>query len=72
MPALLGLCIRQKLLLVLPQRFHSRIFLQIAEGAHINENEINRQLRDKERCLAACEKENIRRMIDNLIFPEDD
>ena len=67
LPAVLGLCIREKLLRVLPQRFHSRIFISVAAGKHQNERDINRQLRDKERCLAAVERRNLRDMIEKCI-----
>ena len=71
LPAVLGLCIREKLLRVLPLRFHSRIFVSVATGKHNNENDINRQLRDKERCLAAVERKAIREMIDRCIEEDD-
>lgn len=67
LPAVLGLCIRERLLQVLPQRFHSKIFITVARGKHIQEDSINRQLRDKERCLAALERRNIRTMIEDCI-----
>ena len=71
MPAILGLCIRERLLRVLPQRFHSKIFVKVAKGKHDNEHAINRQLRDKERCLAALEKDNVRNIIENCIRFDD-
>jgi len=72
LPAVLGLCIREKLLRVLPQRFHSKIFITVAKGKHINEDSINRQLRDKERCLAAIERKNLHDMIERCIACEVD
>lgn len=68
LPAILGLCIREKLLRVLPLRFLSKIFVSVAKGKHDNEDSINRQLRDKERCLAALEKEQLRNMVENCIY----
>jgi metal-sulfur cluster biosynthetic enzyme len=71
LPAVLGLCIREKLLRVLPLRFHSKIRVSCAAGKHIYEESINRQLRDKERCLAAVERRNLREMIDRCISNTD-
>jgi metal-sulfur cluster biosynthetic enzyme len=69
MPAILGLCLREQLLRVLPMRFHSRIRVTVAAGKHQNENLINRQLRDKERCLAAMERHELRSTIYRCIDP---
>ena len=69
LPAILGLCIREKLQRVLPLRFHSKIYIKCAPGKHIQEESINRQLSDKERCLAAVEKPSLRNMINNCIKP---
>ncbi|OHT04020.1 hypothetical protein TRFO_28561 [Tritrichomonas foetus] len=68
LPAILGLCIREKLLRVLPLRFHSKIHISVASGTHDNEVSINRQLRDKERCLAALERKNLLDMIERCIY----
>lgn len=68
LPAILGLCIREKLLRVLPLRFHSKIHISVAKGKHENEESINRQLRDKERCLAALERSTLRDMIEKCIY----
>jgi metal-sulfur cluster biosynthetic enzyme len=65
--AVLGLCIREKLIRVLPLRFHSKLRIKVALGTHIEEDAVNRQLRDKERCLAAVERRNIRDMIGQCI-----
>jgi metal-sulfur cluster biosynthetic enzyme len=71
LPAVLGLCIREKLLRVLPLRFHSKIRITVAPGKHQLEDSINRQLRDKERCLAAMERKNLRDMIEKCIANEE-
>lgn len=71
LPAILGLCIRERLMRVLPQRFHSKIYITVARGKHIQEDSINRQLRDKERCLAAVERKNLRDMIERCIACEE-
>ena len=70
LPAILGLCIREKLLRVLPLRFHSKIHISVARGTHDTEESINRQLRDKERCLAALERKNLRDKIEECIYNE--
>lgn len=55
MATLIGLCIRVKLVMVLPRRF--AIQVRIREGTHNSENAINKQLADKERVMAAIENE---------------
>ncbi|KAJ1914280.1 Cytosolic iron-sulfur assembly component 2B [Mycoemilia scoparia] len=53
MATLIGLCIRVRLLRSLPERF--KIDIKIAEGTHQSEEEVNKQLNDKERVAAALE-----------------
>lgn len=67
LPAILGLAIREKLLRVLPLRFHSKLHIVCAQGKHEQEDSINRQLRDKERCLAALERSALRNMVEKCI-----
>jgi bisphosphoglycerate-dependent phosphoglycerate mutase len=62
-----GLCIREKLTRMLPKRFHSKIFVTIAEGTYFLEETINRQLRDKEQCLVEMGKDSIRCMVDSCL-----
>lgn len=50
---LIGLGIRVRLERCLPPRFRIRIFIK--EGTHQSENQVNKQLNDKERVAAACE-----------------
>ena len=50
---LIGLMIRVKLLRYLPSCI--KIFIKIQEGAHYQEEDINKQLNDKERVAAAME-----------------
>ena len=54
MATLIGLCLSVKLLRSLPSKFKLRV--AIAPGAHASEDEINKQLADKERVAAALEK----------------
>jgi metal-sulfur cluster biosynthetic enzyme len=57
MATLIGLCIKVKLSLVLPRRFHLRVVIR--EGSHQSEHSINKQLADKERVAAAIENEQL-------------
>jgi len=57
MATLIGLSIRVKLLRSLPSRF--KVDVQIAPGAHVSEQAINKQLADKERVAAALENNHL-------------
>ncbi|KAG7191777.1 uncharacterized protein KQ657_002742 [Scheffersomyces spartinae] len=54
---LIGLGIRVRLERCLPPRFRIRILIK--EGTHQSENQVNKQLNDKERVAAACENEQL-------------
>lgn len=54
---LIGLGIRVRLDRCLPPRFRIRILVK--EGTHQSENQVNKQLNDKERVAAACENEQL-------------
>lgn len=54
---LIGLGIRVRLERSLPPRFRIRIFIK--EGTHQSENQVNKQLNDKERVAAACENDQL-------------
>ncbi|KAJ1843282.1 MIP18 protein galla-2 [Coemansia sp. RSA 1722] len=53
MAALIGLCIRVRLLRSLPERF--KVDIKVREGTHQSEVQVNKQLNDKERVAAALE-----------------
>ncbi|KAJ1864854.1 hypothetical protein LPJ73_000170 [Coemansia sp. RSA 2703] len=53
MAALIGLCIRVRLLRSLPERF--KVDIKVREGTHQSETHVNKQLNDKERVAAALE-----------------
>lgn len=53
MATLIGLCIRVRLERSLPSSY--RIDINVKEGSHQSENQVNKQLNDKERVAAACE-----------------
>lgn len=57
MATLIGLMIRVKLHRSLPTRFKVDVFIE--EGKHEQQAEINKQLNDKERVLAALENANL-------------
>lgn len=54
---LIGLGIRVRLERCLPPRFRIRILIK--EGTHQSENQVNKQLNDKERVAAACENDQL-------------
>nr|VZI08781.1 unnamed protein product [Spirometra erinaceieuropaei] len=58
---LIGLSIKVKLLRSLPSRFKVRV--EIAAGTHETEQDINKQLADKERVAAAMENPNLAKMV---------
>ena len=57
MATLIGLSLRAKLARSLPTRF--KIDVRICEGTHVNEQQVNKQLNDKERVAAALENKNL-------------
>ena len=61
MATLIGLMIRVKLFRALPSRF--KVDVRIEKGKHDNEQEINKQLNDKERVLAALENPGLTTMV---------
>ncbi|TGZ32450.1 Uncharacterized protein DBV15_04891 [Temnothorax longispinosus] len=66
---LIGLCIRIKL-----ERHLSALFkldIYIKKGAHSTEQEINKQINDKERIAAAMENPNLRELVEKCILEED-
>ncbi|KAL6784474.1 hypothetical protein ACKKBG_A01945 [Auxenochlorella protothecoides x Auxenochlorella symbiontica] len=65
MATLIGLCIRVKLLRVLPTRF--KVDIVLAPGSHDSEAAVNKQLGDKERVAAALENPNLLEMVNACI-----
>lgn len=63
---LIGLCIRTKLNRELPEDW-SKIDIFIKEGTHETEQEINKQINDKERVAAAMENPNLARTVEECI-----
>ncbi|KNH03800.1 MIP18 family protein [Perkinsela sp. CCAP 1560/4] len=65
MAALIGLCIRVKLMRTLPRCLKIKIY--ITEGTHNQEESVNKQLNDKERVAAALENPNLLRLINSCL-----
>ena len=62
-----GLSIKAKLARSLPARFRTEVY--IPDGAHSTPDQINKQLRDKERVCAALENPSILHMVDKSLAP---
>lgn len=62
---LIGLGIRVRLERCLPPRFRIRILIK--EGTHQLENQVNKQLNDKERVAAACENNQLLSVISQML-----
>ncbi len=67
MATLIGLCIRVKLLRVLPARF--KVIIEIYPGTHQSEVAVNKQLNDKERVAAALENNHLLSVVNKCISP---
>ena len=63
MVTLIGLMIRVKLLRSLPSTY--KVDLMIEKGKHEQEIEVNKQLNDKERVIAALEQPRLLTMVNN-------
>nr|XP_060611396.1 cytosolic iron-sulfur assembly component 2A [Anolis sagrei ordinatus] len=66
---LIGLCLRIKLQRCLPFKHKLEIF--ISEGAHSIEEDINKQINDKERVAAAMENPNLREIVEQCVLEPD-
>ncbi|EJS43475.1 YHR122W [Saccharomyces arboricola H-6] len=62
---LIGLGIRVRLERSLPPRF--RITILLKKGTHDSENQVNKQLNDKERVAAACENEQLLGVVSKML-----
>jgi hypothetical protein len=65
MATLIGLCIRVKLLRSLPGRF--KVDIRVTPGTHASEDQVNKQLNDKERVAAALENAQLLEVVNNCI-----
>ncbi|KAM9953498.1 hypothetical protein ACTFIW_006860 [Dictyostelium discoideum] len=65
----IALCIREKIKEYLPKR--SKIEIYIKKGTHQTEDEINKQINDKERIIAALENPEIFQLVKKCIKEDD-
>ncbi|EGV93976.1 UPF0195 protein FAM96A [Cricetulus griseus] len=63
---LIGLCLRVKLQQCLPIKHKLEIY--ISEGTHSKEEDINKQINDKERVTAAMENPNLQKILEQCIL----
>ncbi|KAF6129358.1 cytosolic iron-sulfur assembly component 2A [Phyllostomus discolor] len=66
---LIGLCLRVKLQRCLP--FKHKLEIYISEGTHSTEEDINKQINDKERVAAAMENPNLREIVEQCVLEPD-
>ncbi|XP_048829493.1 cytosolic iron-sulfur assembly component 2A [Brienomyrus brachyistius] len=67
---LIGLCLQVKLQRCLP--FKHKLEIYISEGTHSTEEDINKQINDKERVAAAMENPTLCEMVEQCILEPDD
>ncbi|XDV53541.1 hypothetical protein PO909_022017 [Leuciscus waleckii] len=67
---LIGLCLQVKLQRCLP--FKHKLEIYITEGTHSTEEDINKQINDKERVAAAMENPNLREIVEQCVTEPDD
>lgn len=65
---LIGLCLRMKLERCWNKKFKLDIFLK--KGTHDTQDEINKQINDKERIAAAMENPNLKELVEQCIADE--
>lgn len=62
---LIGLCLRVKIERNINHKL--KVDIYIRKGTHSTEDEINKQINDKERIAAAMENPNLRELVENCI-----
>ncbi|XP_068694236.1 cytosolic iron-sulfur assembly component 2A-like [Montipora capricornis] len=62
---LIGLCLRVKLERSLPHKF--KLDISLTKGTHSTEDEINKQINDKERIAAAMENPSLKKIVEECI-----
>lgn len=70
LPLPAGLCLQVKLQRCLP--FKHKLEIYITEGTHSTEEDINKQINDKERVAAAMENPNLREIVEQCVTEPDD
>lgn len=63
--SLIGLCISLELSRSLPAYY--KVDVSVAPGTHLHEEQVNQQLRDKERVAAALENPNLLKVVESCI-----
>ncbi|KAG5667884.1 hypothetical protein PVAND_015850 [Polypedilum vanderplanki] len=66
---LIGLTIRIKIQRHFPQILKLDIYIK--KGTHATEDEINKQINDRERVSAACDNDNLRKLLEDCIKEDD-
>ncbi|XP_786276.4 cytosolic iron-sulfur assembly component 2A [Strongylocentrotus purpuratus] len=66
---LIGLCLRVRLERSLPNKH--KLDIIVKKGTHATEDDINKQINDKERIAAAMENPNLRKLVEQCVSIED-
>ncbi|XP_066959126.1 cytosolic iron-sulfur assembly component 2A [Macrobrachium rosenbergii] len=66
---LIGLCIRVKLSRTLPYSY--KLDISLAPGSHSTEEDVNKQINDKERVAAALENPSLAKIVEECLVEED-
>lgn len=61
----IGLAVRCRLEQTLPPNY--RVEVKMKEGSHAQDDQVNKQLGDKERVAAALENDTLQRMVDKML-----
>ena len=62
---MIGLAVRVRLEQTLPPNY--RIDVRMKEGSHAQDDQVNKQLGDKERVAAALENDTLKGVLDNML-----
>lgn len=65
LPTVIGLGVRVRLEQALPPNY--RVDIMVKEGTHQQEDQVNKQLADKERVAAALENDTLRGVVDTML-----
>lgn len=62
---IIGLAVRVRLEQAMPPNY--RVEVRIKQGSHAQDDQVNKQLADKERVAAALENQDLKRMLDSML-----
>jgi len=65
MATIIGLAVRVRLEAVLPPNY--RVDVRMKDGSHDQDDQLNKQLADKERVAAALENDSLKRMLGDML-----